>query len=147
MGAAFCLFIGLPIGLVTISYHIGLERVGLRAGNASSAQEQQAIDRAEALAQMSVQAQSRLTAMTRRLATLQAHVTRLDALGSHLTELAGLETEEFDFLRRWRWAVPLFPFRESRYRVWMRSSHSLVLWMPCLPERGAVRRSCRFVVG
>ena len=70
-----------------------------------SAQEQQAIDRAEALAQMSVQAQSRLTAMTRRLATLQAHVTRLDALGSHLTELAGLETKSLISLLRWRWAV------------------------------------------
>ena len=92
------LFIGLPIGLVTISYHIGFGE-GLDSEQATrvSAQEQQAIDRAEALAQMSVQAQSRLTAMTRRLATLQAHVTRLDALGSHLTELAGLETEEFDF--------------------------------------------------
>ena len=90
---------------------------------------------------MSVQAQSRLTAMTRRLATLQAHVTRLDALGSHLTELAGLETEEFDFSAPLALGGPLFPCRESRYRVWMRSSHSLVLWMPCLP---AERRSSMF---
>jgi murein DD-endopeptidase MepM/ murein hydrolase activator NlpD len=49
------------------------------------------------LAQLSVEAQSRLTAMTRRLATLQTQVTRLDALGQHLTELAGLELGEFDF--------------------------------------------------
>jgi murein DD-endopeptidase MepM/ murein hydrolase activator NlpD len=46
---------------------------------------------------MGVEAQSRLTAMTRRLASIQAQVTRIDALGTHLTELAGLDSGEFDF--------------------------------------------------
>ena len=91
-------FIGVPLGLVSVSYQLGFgEGVASEQATRISAQEQQAIDRAEALAQLSVEAQSRLTAMTRRLAGLQAHVTRLDALGSHLTEIAGLESGEFDF--------------------------------------------------
>ena len=91
-------FIGLPLGLVSVSYQLGFgEGVASEQATRISTQEQQAIDRAEALAQLSVEAQSRLAAMTKRLANLQAHVTRLDALGSHLTELAGLEPDEFDF--------------------------------------------------
>ena len=90
--------IGVPLSLVAGSYQLGFgEGIASEQATRISTQEQQAIDRAVALAEMGVEAQSRLTAMTRRLASLQAHVTRLDALGSHLTDLAGLEAEEFDF--------------------------------------------------
>ena len=90
--------IGVPLGLVAVTYQLGFDG-GARSEQASriSMREQQATQRAEALAQLSVEAQSRLTAMTRRLATLQTQMTRLDALGHHLTELAGLELGEFDF--------------------------------------------------
>ena len=90
--------IGIPLGLVAVTYQLGFDG-GVRSEQASriSMREQQATQRAEALAQLSVEAQSRLTAMTRRLATLQTQMTRLDALGHHLTELAGLELGEFDF--------------------------------------------------
>ena len=98
MALLSALFVGLPLGLVTVSYQFGFgEGVASEQAARISLQEQRAMDRAEALAQMSVEAQSRLTAMTRRLAGLQAHVTRLDALGTHLTDLAGLEGSEFDF--------------------------------------------------
>ena len=90
--------IGVPLGLVAVSYQLGFDG-GVRSEQSSriSIREQQATERAEALAQLSVEAQSRLIAMTRRLATLQTQMTRLDALGHHLTELAGLELGEFDF--------------------------------------------------
>ena len=90
--------IGVPLGLVAVTYQLGFDG-GVRSEQASriSMREQQATQRAEALAQLSVEAQSRLTAMTRRLATLQTQMTRLDAFGHHLTELAGLELGEFDF--------------------------------------------------
>lgn len=90
--------IGVPLGLVAVSYQLGFDG-GVRSEQSSriSIREQQATERAEALAQLSVEAQSRLIAMTRRLATLQTQMTRLDALGDHLTELAGLELGEFDF--------------------------------------------------
>jgi murein DD-endopeptidase MepM/ murein hydrolase activator NlpD len=42
-------------------------------------------------------AEKRIQAMTMNLAELQARVTRLDALGEHLTVMAGLEEGEFDF--------------------------------------------------
>ena len=81
-----------------MSYQLGFDG-GVISEQSSriSIREQQATERAEALAQLSVEAQSRLIAMTRRLATLQTQMTRLDALGHHLTELAGLELGEFDF--------------------------------------------------
>ncbi|MDG2460093.1 MAG: M23 family metallopeptidase [Luminiphilus sp.] len=91
-------FIGLPLGLVALSYQVGFgEGVSSEQASRVTTQEQQASERAEALAQLGAEAQSRLSAMTRRLASLQAHVTRLDALGSHLIDLAGLDTGEFDF--------------------------------------------------
>ena len=91
-------FIGLPLGLVALSYQVGFgEGVSSEQASRVTTQEQQASERAESLAQLGAEAQSRLSAMTRRLASLQAHVTRLDALGSHLIDLAGLDTGEFDF--------------------------------------------------
>ena len=58
---------------MAVSYQLGIgEGVASEQAARVSSQEQQAIDRAEALAQMGVEAQSRLTAMTRRLASLQA---------------------------------------------------------------------------
>ena len=91
-------FIGLPFALSTVSYQAGFSS-GLVSEQATrlSAQEQHAMEQAESLAQLGVEARSRMAAMTRRLASLQAHVTRLDALGLHLTDLAGLDLEEFDF--------------------------------------------------
>lgn len=91
-------FIGVPIGLITLSYQLGFgDGISSQQASRISESEQQAVARAEALAQMGVEAQSRLTAMTRRLASIQAQVTRIDALGTHLTELAGLDSGEFDF--------------------------------------------------
>ena len=84
--------------MVTFSYQAGFSS-GLVSEQATrlSAQEQQAMDQAESLAQLSVEAGSKVSVMPKRLAGLQAQVARLDALGLHLTELAGLDLEEFDF--------------------------------------------------
>ncbi|MDX1497062.1 MAG: M23 family metallopeptidase [Salinisphaeraceae bacterium] len=38
-----------------------------------------------------------MAALARRLGRLQAHMTRINAVGSRLTELASIEAEEFDF--------------------------------------------------
>lgn len=43
--------------------------------------------------------ESNTGAMARRVAQLHAHVMRLDAAGSRLTEIAGLDKGEFDFAR------------------------------------------------
>ena len=92
------LCIGLPIGLMTLGYELGQRQGTHQAQEARlSAAEQEVSARAKDLAQLSADARRKLEAMTRKLAQLQARVTRLDALGSHLTELAGLDGGEFDF--------------------------------------------------
>ena len=90
--------IGLPLGLMALGYEIG-QRQGTqqaqetRLSEAEMAVSQRALD----LAQLSADAKRKLEAMTRKLAEIQARVTRLDALGMHLTVLAGLDEGEFDF--------------------------------------------------
>ena len=77
--------LGLPLGLTALGYEMG-QRQGAqqaqetRFSEAELAVSQRAID----LAQLSADAKRTLEAMTRKLADIQARVTRLDALGSHL---------------------------------------------------------------
>ena len=90
--------IGLPLGLMALGYEIGQRQGAHQAQEARlSAAELEASSRARDLAQLSADAKRRLEAMTRKLAALQARMTRLDALGSHLTALAGLDEGEFNF--------------------------------------------------
>lgn len=92
------LCIGLPLGLMGLGYELGQRQGAMQAQEASlTAAELKASGRARELAQLSVDARRKLEAMTRRLAELQARVTRLDALGAHLTALAGLDEGEFNF--------------------------------------------------
>ena len=92
------LCIGLPLGLMSLGYELGQRQGAHEAQEARlSAAELEASERARDLAQLSVDAKRKLEAMTRKLAALQARVTRLDALGAHLTALAGLDEGEFSF--------------------------------------------------
>ncbi len=49
------------------------------------------------LAQTRTLAEENTEALSRRIAQLHAHIIRLDAAGERLTEIAGLESGEFDF--------------------------------------------------
>lgn len=90
--------IGLPLGLMGLGYELGQRQGTQQAQEARlSEAELEASRRARDLAQLSADARRKLEAMTRKLAELQARVTRLDALGAHLTALAGLEGGEFNF--------------------------------------------------
>ena len=51
----------------------------------------------EHIASIRRQNEDTLDALAIRIAQLNARIIRLDALGSRLTEMAGIETEEFDF--------------------------------------------------
>lgn len=96
--AVSLLCLGLPLALMAVGYELG-QRHGSQQAEFSriSAAEQEASERASDLAQMSAEARRKLEAMTQRLAEFQSRITRLDALGSHLTALAGLDEGEFDF--------------------------------------------------
>ncbi len=90
--------LGLPLGMVAVGYLAGQdsEARSMRGAALDTLQDeldQQAVD-LEALQQ---QAESKLQALTLNLAELQARMTRLDALGEHLTAMAGLDEGEFDF--------------------------------------------------
>ena len=90
--------IGLPVSLAGLSYEFGVKK---GVAEAEAAEEtlaaEEARERAEALANMAVEAERRLESMTLLLAELQSRVTRLDAVGMNLTQSAGLEPGEFDF--------------------------------------------------
>lgn len=90
--------IGLPVSMAGLSYEFGVKR---GVSKAQAAEEtlaaEEARERAEALADMAVEAERRLESMTLLLAELQSRVTRLDAVGMNLTQNAGLEPSEFNF--------------------------------------------------
>lgn len=90
--------IGLPVSLAGLSYEFGVKR---GVSKAQAAEEtlaaEEARERAEALADLAVEAERRLESMTLLLAELQSRVTRLDAVGMNLTQSAGLEPSEFNF--------------------------------------------------
>jgi len=94
---SFCC-LGLPLGLVAWGYHAGQESEArsLRGAGLDSLQDE--LDRQSGeFRDLRQRAERRLQAMTISLAEMQARMTRLDALGEHLTAMAGLEEGEFDF--------------------------------------------------
>ncbi|MCH1493296.1 MAG: hypothetical protein L7T24_12110, partial [Luminiphilus sp.] len=102
--------IGLPLGLMGLGYELG-QRQGTSVAQEArlSAAELEASKRASELAQLSADAKRKLETMTRKLAELQVRVTRLDALGTHLTALAGLEGGEFNFSAEPALGGPMVP--------------------------------------
>ena len=90
--------IGLPVSLAGLSYEFGMKKGVVRAQAAEETlAAEEARERAEALADIAVEAERRLESMTLLLAELQSRVTRLDAVGMNLTQSAGLEPGEFNF--------------------------------------------------
>lgn len=90
--------LGLPLGLLAWGYSAGQESEArsLRGAALDSLQEDLE-QQSEELEELQDVAEHRLQAMTLNLAELKARITRLDALGQHLTAMAGLEEGEFDF--------------------------------------------------
>ena len=90
--------LGLPLGMIAAGYLAGQESEtrslrGAALGTLEDALESQA----EQLALLQSQADNKLQGMTQSLAEFQARMTRLDALGEHITAMAKLEGGEFDF--------------------------------------------------
>ena len=93
----------LTLGLLGATFALGLQlgrgartRLALsettRFGGVLAQQKQQ-------IADLKQQLQLRVDAMAMRLGEMQAHVIRLDALGKRLTEMADIDSREFDFDR------------------------------------------------
>jgi murein DD-endopeptidase MepM/ murein hydrolase activator NlpD len=86
--------LGLPLGLAASGYLAGQESGGRGAALDTLQDEQQQAGETGDLAGAT---ESKVQAMTINLAELEARMTRLDALGQHLTSMADLEQGEFDF--------------------------------------------------
>jgi len=92
------ILIGLPVTLAGLSYEFGVKKgVSKTQAAEETLAAEEARERAEALANLAVEAERRLQSMTLLLAELQSRVTRLDAVGMNLTQSAGLEPGEFNF--------------------------------------------------
>jgi len=90
--------LGLPLGLVGGGFLLGQASATQSMRGAALDNMQDDLDQQAAeLAGLKTQAESQMQALTVNLAQLQARLTRLDALGEHLTSMAGLEDGEFDF--------------------------------------------------
>lgn len=92
--------LGLPLGMVAAGYLAGLESEARSMRGATLDNLQDELDQQSAeLAELEQRAQHKLQALTLNLAELQARMTRMDALGEHLTAMADLEEGEFDFTK------------------------------------------------
>ena len=90
--------LGLPMGMIAAGYLAGesSEPRSIRGASLDSMQDE--FDRqSDELEELRSQADRKLQALTLNLAGLQARMTRLDALGEHLTAMADLQGGEFDF--------------------------------------------------
>jgi murein DD-endopeptidase MepM/ murein hydrolase activator NlpD len=88
----------IAVAALALGYHVGQREVqqsvdwqAARALAADLAAEREQIARAKA------EQRAHLDAMALRIAELQAHLMRLDALGGRLVEVGELDREEFDF--------------------------------------------------
>jgi murein DD-endopeptidase MepM/ murein hydrolase activator NlpD len=90
--------LGLPLGMLAAGYMAGLESEArsMRGATLDNLQDELA-QQSDDLAELQQEAQRKVEALTLNLAELQARMTRLDALGEHLTFMADLEEGEFDF--------------------------------------------------
>jgi len=90
--------LGLPLVMITVGYLIGQDNasravVDSTLGALNDDLEQQSSE----LAKLRDEARRKMRALSLNLAGLQARMTRLDALGEHLTVMADLDDGEFDF--------------------------------------------------
>jgi murein DD-endopeptidase MepM/ murein hydrolase activator NlpD len=90
--------LGLPLGMVAAGYMAGLESEARSIRGATLDTLQDDLDQqASEFAALQQRAERKIQALTLNLAEMQARMTRLDALGEHITAMADLQEGEFDF--------------------------------------------------
>lgn len=96
---SLCL-LGAPVALGYLGYHLALAHTSnnhIVSQKSAEGWQQQLQEQAETLTHLRHTAEQQIEALTQRLATLQARMLRLDALGERLTEIADLDPAEFNF--------------------------------------------------
>ncbi|MEM1155437.1 MAG: M23 family metallopeptidase [Pseudomonadota bacterium] len=90
--------LGLPIGMLAVGYLAGQNsETSLSRGAALDTIQEGLSQQSQGLETLQEEAELKFQALTTTLAELQARMTRLDALGEHLTAMAELGDGEFDF--------------------------------------------------
>ncbi len=90
--------LGLPLGALVVGYVAGADKEAQSLqGQSLGAMQDELAKQSDDLENIRDEAQLKLQALTLGLAELQARMTRLDALGEHITAMAELEDGEFDF--------------------------------------------------
>jgi murein DD-endopeptidase MepM/ murein hydrolase activator NlpD len=91
----------LALGILGTAFALGMklgERSGAALSHGDQAQFQEVLaEQRRQIAELRGQVQERVDAMAMRLGQVNAHVIRLDALGKRLTDMANIDSREFDF--------------------------------------------------
>jgi murein DD-endopeptidase MepM/ murein hydrolase activator NlpD len=87
--------LALCAGIFSLGYYTADRMAAARA--AADPVQVELKSQADEIARTKRDAQANMDALSAKVAELQAHVMRLDALGSQLTSIAGLKRGEFDF--------------------------------------------------
>lgn len=90
-------FLMLPVGLLYMGYQMGAQNVRENPDDLNLAYQTEVDSQRLKIDEATLDARENMDALALRLGKLQAHVIRLDALGSRLTSMAKLERGEFDF--------------------------------------------------
>src|SRR5687768_483437 len=91
----------LMLGILGTAFALGMKLGQRSAVSLNSGDQAQfsrvLIDQRKQIADLRSQLQERVDAMAMRLGQVNAHVIRLDALGKRLTDMANIDSREFDF--------------------------------------------------
>lgn len=94
---ALVVVIALPVFIGVLAYQAQDMLTAYSADSQLSAQRRELAAQRTAIAEAKRNAEAHLNALAQRLGQLQAQVLRLNALGSRLTRMAGLDAREFNF--------------------------------------------------
>ncbi len=90
-------FLILPAGLMYVGYQLGINDMRANPDDLNLAYQTEVDSQRLKIEEATQDARENMDALALRLGKLQAHVIRLDALGSRLTTMAKLDRGEFDF--------------------------------------------------
>lgn len=94
---ALVVLVALPVLLGVVAYHAQDMLTAHNADSLLSAQRRELAAQRTAVAEAKRNAEAHLNALAQRLGQMQAQMMRLNALGSRLTRMAGLDAREFNF--------------------------------------------------
>ena len=94
---SFC-FLGAPFALGYFGFQLSISHNGAYVSPESAQKwDRQLKNQESSLAEIKEKSQQHIEALTIRLASVQARLSRLDAMGLRLTHITGLDEGEFDF--------------------------------------------------